>query len=111
MFLTWSGRGLLATIGFMTTLASCAGLIDVSIVAFCFAFSLGLIGSGLICRHFGRVWRRPDSVDTLYGIGLENWGKIYLWIGATLSFLFALLFGGKLIYLLANGLPLPPLLQ
>ena len=111
MFLVWQGRGLLAIIGFITTLASCAGLIDVNPIACFFAIGMGLIGSGLICRHFGRAWSGTESVHALYGISLVYWGKIYLWIGGMLDAMLGALFVAALIYRIAKGLPLAPLVK
>src|SRR5436305_757301 len=111
IFLVWQGRGLLAVIGFITTLASCAGLIEVSPLACFLAISVGLIGSGLICGHFGRVWKNPERVHSLYGIRLEYWSKIYLWLGGIIGALFGALFVAGLIYRVANGLPLAPMLH
>jgi hypothetical protein len=111
MLLTWRGRGLLAVIGFITTLASCAGLITWSVFATTAAIGLGLVVSGLVCRHFGRVWRDPEVTHSLYGIALESWGKIYLWLGVGGLVVFGLLWTAGLIYRLIKGLPLAPLWQ
>jgi hypothetical protein len=109
MFLVWQGRGLLAIIGFITTLASCAGLIEVNPIATFVAISFGLIVSGLICRHFARVWNKPEVVHSLYGISLKYWGKIYLWIGGAIGALIVGLFVTASVYRVVKGMPLDPM--
>jgi hypothetical protein len=74
----WRGRGLVAVVAGLVTLASCSGLMLWHPGAALVAGVATLLGGGLACRHWGRKWSRNQQTHTLLGMSLETWGWIYM---------------------------------
>ena len=83
----WRGRGLLALVPGLLSLASCAGLMELSPLAAMIFGGLIWVVAGILCWRWGEEWNRGQHQHEMLRISLQNWGRFYCVIGVIVSLL------------------------